>query len=161
MTISPGNFEATNQEPTNNDLAKDQKEMHEQNPDVREFPRRAIAVFYADTIGEEAGKEDHAAFNEVFSFMSSDIREKIGYPLDQIAATPYGDRAVYDLCRAYVAMQYPLLLNSGRPQPGRDIEQWLDQSARLAARGNPDQDLKVRRVPADIYTQLVDRIEYQ
>lgn len=76
MTISPGNFEATNQEPTNNDLAKDQKEIHEQNPDVREFPRRAIAVFYADTIGEETGKEDHAAFNEVFSFMSSDIREK-------------------------------------------------------------------------------------
>ena len=127
------------QEPTNPDLAKDQTETREQDPNVREFSRRAIVAFFTNTIGEETGEKDFAAHKEIFSFMSSGIQEKFGYPLDQVAATPYSDKVVHELCRAYLAAQYPLLLNRGQPQPGCNTEQWLDQAARLVAHGNPDQ----------------------
>ena len=146
------------QEPTNPDLAKDQTETREQDPNVREFSRRAIVAFFTNTIGSQ---EDYAAHNKVFSFMASDIYEKLGHQFDQVAATPYSDKVVYALCRAYIAAQHPLLLNRGQPQPGCNTEQWLDQAARLVARGNPDQGLKVRRFPAEIYAQLVNLVDYQ
>ena len=48
MTTSTKGFEVPpiNQEPTNPDLAKDQTETREQDPNVREFSRRAIVAFF-------------------------------------------------------------------------------------------------------------------
>ena len=163
MTTSSKGFEALpiSQESTNPDLAENRTETREQDPNVREFSRRAIVAFFTNTIGEETGKEDSAAHKEIFSFMSSDIREKFGHPLDQVATTPYSDKVVHALCRAYIAAQHPLLLNRGQPQSGCNTEQWLDQAARLVARGNPDQGLNVRRFPAEIYAQLVNLVDYQ
>ena len=163
MTTSPKGFEVPpiSQESTNPDLAENQTETREQDPNVRKFSRRAIVAFFTNTIGEETGEEDFAAHKEIFSFMSSDIREKLGHPLDQVATTPYSDKVVSALCRAYIAAQHPLLLSRGQPQPGCNTEQWLDQAARLVARGNPDQGLNVRRFPAEIYAQLVNLVDYQ
>ena len=155
MTTSLKGFETP---PANPDLAKDQTETREQDPNVREFSRRAIVAFFTDTIGSQ---EDYAAHNKVFSFMASDIYEKLGHQFDQVAATPDSDQTIRELCRTCLAMQYPRLLDRGRPQPGCNTEQWLDQAARLVAHGNPDQGLNVRRFPAEIYAQLVNLVDYQ
>ena len=160
MTTSTKGFEVPpiNQEPTNPDLAKDQTETREQDPNVREFSRRAIVAFFTDTIGSQ---EDYAAHKEVFSFMASDIHEKLGHQFDQVAVTPYSDQTIRELCRTCLAMQYPRLLDRGRPQPGCDKERWLDQAAGFVDYDRPDQDLEVRRVPADIYTELVRLMGHQ
>lgn len=144
--------------PTNPDLAKDQTETREQDPNVREFSRRAIVAFFTNTIGSQ---EDYAAHNKVFSFMASDIYEKLGHQFDQVAATPYSDQTIRELCRTCLAMQYPRLLDRGRPQPGCDKGRWLDQAAHFMDYDDPDQGLEVRRVPADIYAQLVNLMERQ
>ena len=156
MTTSTKDFEVPpiNQEPTNPDLAKDQTETREQDPNVREFSRRAIVAFFTNTIESQ---EDYAAHKEMFSFMASDIHEKLGHQLNQ----PDSDQTIRELCRTCLAMQYPRLLDRGRPQPGCDEERWLDQAADFVDYDKPDQDLEVRRVPADIYTELVRLMGHQ
>lgn len=160
MTTSPKGFEVPpiNQEPANPDLAKDQTETREQDPNVRKFSRRAIVAFFTDTIESQ---EDYAAHNKVFSFMASDIHEKLGRQFDRVAVTPDSDQTIRELCRTCLAMQYPRLLDRGRPQPGCDTDQWLDQAADFVDYDKPDQDLEVRRVPADIYTELVGFMGHQ
>lgn len=160
MTTSTKGFEVPpiNQKPTNPDLAKDQTETREQDPNVREFSRRAIVTFFTNTIENQ---EDYAAHREVFSFMASNIYERLGHQFDQVAVTPNSDQIIRELCRTCLAMQYPRLLDRGQPQPGCDKERWLDQAADLVDYDKPDQDLEVRRVPADIYAQLVNLMERQ